>query len=205
MKKLPAKISRHLVAEEAARLLCYGLVEEYKEAKEKAAAALGESLLPSNIEIAHEVDKLADEIEGPSRKELLVALRKEALKIMRVLSEFQPRLIGSVWRGTCHKGSDIDIIVFSFEPNVIIDALKHNGYAKFKTEWKSKLENGEMNTFLHIHLFQEPAMDIEVVVNDPSRFGKMEKCEIYGDLKTGLTIPQLRLILEKDPTKDFLP
>jgi len=58
--ELPTKISRNLVAKEAARLLYLGFVNEYKDAKERASESLGIGALPSNIEIAYEVDKLSD-------------------------------------------------------------------------------------------------------------------------------------------------
>jgi len=202
---LRTKISRQMVAKEAARLLYFGVVEEYKEAKEKATALLGVGSLPSNIEIAYEVDKLADEIEGSSRKELLVKLRKEALKIMHVLNEFYPRLIGSVWRGTCHKGSDIDLVVFASEPEAVINTLKENGYTILRTEWKTKIEDGEVSTFFHIYFSPPSIKNVEVVVNSPERFGCKEICEIYGDFKKGLTIAQLQAVLKMDPTKKFVP
>lgn len=205
MGELPPKISRNLVAKEAARLLYLGFVDEYKDAKERASESLGMGALPSNIEIAYEVDKLADEVEGQSRWELLIRLRKEALKVMHILNNFYPRLIGSVWRGTCHRGSDIDVAVFSADPNAVVETLKENGYQKMRIEWASKSERGEVNTFLHIYLSLTSLDEVEVVVNDPRKLEEKEMCEIYGDLKKGLTISQLSDVLKKDPIKKFVP
>jgi predicted nucleotidyltransferase len=203
--ELTTKVSRTLVAKEAARLLYLKFVDEYKEAKEKAAESLGISVLPSNIEIAYEVDKLADDFEGKSRSELLIRLRKKAFEVMRILNNFHPRLIGSVWRGTCHRSSDIDITVFSADSDAVVETLRENGYQKMRTEWTSKSERGEVNSFFHIYLSLTSLDEVEVVVNDPKRLEEKEICEIYGDQKKGLTISQLSDVLKKDPIKKFVP
>ena len=91
---------KHRVAREAATLLYFGEEKEYKQAKTKAAQTLGTHFLPSNLEVALELDKIAEEHEGAKRRERLIEMRKEALKIMRLLSAYCPVLIGSVWRGT---------------------------------------------------------------------------------------------------------
>ena len=59
------------VAREAATLLYFGAEKEYKQAKEKAAKTLGTHFLPSNLEVALELDKIAEENEGAKRKERL--------------------------------------------------------------------------------------------------------------------------------------
>src|SRR5208283_2246218 len=104
------------VAREAATLLYFGAEKEYKQAKEKAAKTLGAHFLPSNLEVALELDKIAEENEGAKRKERLIQMRNEALKIMKLLDAYCPVLIGSVWRGTIRQESDIDIAVYTDEP-----------------------------------------------------------------------------------------
>jgi predicted nucleotidyltransferase len=52
------------VAREAATLLYYGAEKEYKQAKQKAAKTLGTKFLPSNLDVALELDKIAQENEG---------------------------------------------------------------------------------------------------------------------------------------------
>ena len=70
---------RERIAREAARLLYTGASEEYKHAKERAASSLGLDVMPSNFEVALELDILADELEGEERKRLLVRMREKAL------------------------------------------------------------------------------------------------------------------------------
>jgi len=79
---------RKLVAREAARLLYTGASEEYKHAKEQAANSLGMNTMPSNHEVAIELDLLAERTEGDERRRLLINMRGSAMKLMQALAEF---------------------------------------------------------------------------------------------------------------------
>ncbi|MBE0632953.1 nucleotidyltransferase domain-containing protein, partial [Candidatus Bathyarchaeota archaeon] len=105
--------TREQVAREAARLLYNRTVKEYKDAKEMAASSLGTRALPSNFEVAEELDKITEEREGLIRLSRLMEMRQIALRVMNALKDNDPTLIGSVWRGTPRMGSDIDIVVYS--------------------------------------------------------------------------------------------
>jgi predicted nucleotidyltransferase len=61
--------------------------------------------------------------EGPKRLENLLDMRIEALRLMRKLARFRPRLIGSVWTGHVRHGSDIDIHIFSDSLAIVTDTL----------------------------------------------------------------------------------
>ena len=87
---------RRRVAREAARLIYTRVAEEYKQAKELAGHNLGINSMPSNYEVAVELDILAEEIEGDDRSKLILRLREDALGVMKALADFNPRLEGSV-------------------------------------------------------------------------------------------------------------
>ena len=116
MKGNRTKILRNRVAREAAFLLYTSQEKEYKQAKKRATETLGARVLPSNFEVAEELDRIAEEREGAQRKELLLRMRREAREIMTALEDFNPRLVGSVWRGTARQNIDIDILTFSQDP-----------------------------------------------------------------------------------------
>ena len=124
MKNSISNDLRQKAAREAALLLYTQQEKEYKQAKVKAAKSLGINFLPNNREIAEQLDLLAEEIEGEERKRRLIEMRHEALKIMKILKDFHPKLVGSVWRGTINKNSDIDITVFHSEPEKVLKTLK---------------------------------------------------------------------------------
>lgn len=128
-------ISRKRVVTEAANLLYNGLEKEYKQAKMKAAKTFGLHYMPTNIEVVMELDRIADEIEGPARQERLVIMRKEALRIMKILQKYDPVLTGSVWRGTIHHGSDLDIIVHYEDPKEVLKTLERTDLKVLKAEW----------------------------------------------------------------------
>ncbi len=142
---------KHRVAREAATLLYFGAEKEYKQAKEKAAETFGVHFLPSNLEVALELDKIAEENEGAKRKERLIQMRKEALGVMRLLGGFCPVLIGSVWRGTIKQGSDIDIAVYADDPEEIVSVLKAGGVRVLKTAWTTVNKRGATLESFHIY------------------------------------------------------
>jgi predicted nucleotidyltransferase len=195
---------RILVAKEAARLLYYHFVEDYKSAKEVACQNLGIDDLPHNFEVALELDELVDDVETSSRGDLLKDMRTKALQIMTELQSYDTKLIGSVWRGTPRKGSDIDIIVYSDKTKEIVDFIRKT-YADVKTEYPTKTSNGKTQRFFHIYFTFNSIYNIEIVVRRLEEKYQREKCEIYGDYMIGLTRRQLSDLLEQDVWKKFRP
>ncbi|MEM2479273.1 MAG: nucleotidyltransferase domain-containing protein [Candidatus Bathyarchaeia archaeon] len=195
---------RRKVAQEAAFLLYTMQEKEFKQAKEKAASALGLRVLPTNLEVAEELDRIADEYEGEERKNRLIRMREEALKIMECLKAFYPRLIGSVWRGTANKNSDIDIVLFTSDKNSVIEALTNMGFKITGIETTSTGKDG-CGEATHIFLELQSGDKAELIVRRPEDMYINEYCDIYGDLKRGLTFSQLKKVLEKDPLKKFVP
>lgn len=193
------------VAREAAVLLYTHQEKEYMQAKHKAAAALRTRILPSNKEIAEELDRLADEAEGETRKQRLIQLRKDALAIMVLLGENHPRLVGSVWRGTANKNSDIDVEAFNNEPQTVLDKLKNVGIGVQSADWKPVTKGKKTETALHISILLTSNNQAEVIVRDPDKMTETEKDETYGDTIKGLNMHQLRRVLTQNPTKKFTP
>lgn len=193
------------VAREAATLLYTLQEKEYKQAKISAAETLGVRVLPSNLEVAQELDKIAEDREGPSRRELLLRMRKEALGIMRSLAPFHPMLVGSVWRGTAHHNSDIDILTFASDPNAVLGKLRESDFGIERAEWSSVTKEGKRESSFHIYLVLPSGNKAEVVVRSPEMMGVVERCEIYGDGVTGLNYSQLQRVLKEDPHRKFMP
>ena len=196
---------RKKVAKEAAFLLYTSQESEYKQAKERATQTLGVHVLPSNLEVAEELDKIAEEKEGLSRQKKLFQMRREALKTMETLKNFHPKLVGSVWRGTIHKNSDIDITTFSHNPEDVCTKLQEGNFKIAKTEWCTVTKEGEREASFHIHILLPSSNEAEVVVRSPEKMDVQKKCEIYGDTVTGLNYLQLEKILKENPFQKFAP
>jgi len=179
--------------------------KEYKQAKQRAADTFGARTLPSNKNVAEELDKTADEIEGPARKERLAQMRKDALTVMVILGDYHPRLVGSTWRGTAHRNSDIDIEIFTSDHKAVLARLKQNGYAVQKSGWQAVTKGAETERAFHIYLVSVSLHEVELVVRSPEKLNEINKCEIYGDIIKGLDIHQLRRALLTDPVQKFVP
>src|SRR5712664_3086182 len=124
---------RQAIALEAARLMYQRVETEYFTAKRKAAKRLCRQGvkpedLPSNAEIREQIQVFARIHEGDRRTENLRDMRLEALRLMRILRPFRPRLIGSVMTGHVRKGSDIDIHVFTDSVGLVSELLEQEGY-----------------------------------------------------------------------------
>jgi len=179
--------------------------KEYRQAKLKAAANLGVHVLPSNLEVALELDRVAQETEGSARTQRLIQMRSDALTLMKALAVYCPVLIGSVWRGTIRRGSDIDIEVFHDTPEEVVTTLGAAGLKIQKTEQMTTTEHGKTGTSLHIHGESTQKNHVEIVVRAREEKGKRRKCDTYGDEIKGLTIQQLEKLLGENSSKQFLP
>ncbi len=193
------------VAREAATLLYFGAEKEYKQAKAKAAKTLGAHFLPSNLEVALELDRIAEENEGAKRQERLVQMRQEALKMMKRLDAFCPVLIGSVWRGTIKQGSDIDIAVYTDEPEEIVKILKAGDVRISKTAWTTVNKAGATLQSFHIYAETQAKHGLEIVARSREEAGKKRKCETFGDELKGLNVKELEKVLDSNPTQRFIP
>jgi predicted nucleotidyltransferase len=193
------------VAREAATLLYFGAEKEYKQAKEKAAKTFCTHFLPSNLEVALQLNNIAEENEGTQRKQRLIEMRKEALKIMKLLHNFCPVLIGSVWRGTIKQGSDIDIAVYTDDPEEILRKLKVGAIKVTKKAWITINKHGTTIESFHIYAKTPTKHGLEIVARKREDTRVKRKCEIFGDELKGLNIKELERLLENNPTLQLLP
>jgi hypothetical protein len=98
---------RRALAQEAARIMAEHGIEDFLQAKRKAADRLG----------VHEIEAALRAHQrlfgGDSHGHTLKEQRRIALDTMRLLEEFQPRLVGSVLKGTATDYSDINLHLFA--------------------------------------------------------------------------------------------
>jgi hypothetical protein len=107
---------RQALAQEAARIMAEHGIEDFLQAKRKAADRLGVhdvSVLPSNVEIEAALRAHQRLFGRDSHDHTLKEQRRIALDTMRLLHEFQPRLVGSVLTGTATNYSDINLHLFA--------------------------------------------------------------------------------------------
>ncbi len=191
---------RQAIALEAARLMYERTESEYYTAKRKAAkrlcrGSLKPEDLPSNAEIREQIQVFARIHEGDQRTENLKEMRLEALKLMRLLRAFRPRLIGSVMTGHVRKGSDIDIHVFTDSPGLISDLLESEGY-QFDVERKQIVKFAETRVFTHIHIYERFNFELTVYAEDKAHY--VFKSSITGKPIERASIRELEELLQEE-------
>ena len=191
---------RRQLAWEAARLMYTREESEYYRAKLKAARRIcsGDVKprdLPSNREIRDQIQAFARLHEGDRRTENLRDMRLEALRLMRSLKLFRPRLIGSVMTGHIRQGSDIDIHVFSDSIEAVAAVLDEQGVC-YDIERKLVRKHGEQRVFTHIRVDDRFPFELTVYSADKAHY--VFKSSITGKAIERASIAELEQILARE-------
>jgi hypothetical protein len=107
---------RNAIAQEAARLMVEHGIQDYLVAKRKAAERYGVvdgPLLPRNAEIEAALASHQRLFGGRQHAGSLKEQRRTAVEAMKLLADFEPRLVGAVLSGTATRYTDIQLHVFS--------------------------------------------------------------------------------------------
>ncbi len=108
--------ARERIAKEAARLMCESGIRDFQLAKRKALQRLripDRRQLPSNEEIEAAVSEYQRLFRSDSQPRRLAELRRAAVRAMRFLARFNPRLVGTVLSGTADEHSDVCLHLFA--------------------------------------------------------------------------------------------
>lgn len=191
---------RRQVAWEAARLMYTREVSEYLPAKLKAARRVAHgdfkpSDLPSNSEVRDQVQIWANLYEGEQRTENLRDMRLEALRMMRILRKFRPRLIGSTLTGHVRRGSDIDLHVFSDSVEAVAAALDSEGFS-YEIERKRVRKAGEEQTFVHIHVADRFPFELTIYAANMAHY--VFKSSITGKAIERASMAELEQFLARE-------
>lgn len=184
---------RDLVAREAARLLYEGEHHEYLHAKEEAAARLGVTRLPANREVREELLRLAAAREGEARLRRLAEMRRLALEYMEGLSGFEPRLVGSVATGYAHRGSDIDIHLYTDDLAAVMKALEGTDYEVAVVP--NPDEESELVEFTHFRLEDPSGHRLEFTLFPRHHLDHTPRCGLTGKAMVRLSKEQVRELL----------
>ncbi len=197
---MPSDKLRRQVAFEAARLMYQREESEYFRAKLKAARRIvrGELKpddLPSNREIRDQIQALARMHEGQQRTENLRQMRLEALRMMRILREFRPRLIGSTLTGHVRQGSDIDLHLFTDSLEAVRSALDAEG-AVYEVQRKRVRKQGQERTFIHLHVQDRFPFELTLYPADKAHY--VFKSSITGKAIERASIAELEQLLARE-------
>lgn len=140
--------TRKLLAREAARIIADQGIDNYRQAKVKAADRLGfreRGALPSNTEIESALIEHHRLFGASDHSELLARLRHAALEVMHRLSEFRPRLVGPVLSGTAAPHSPINLHLFADAAEEVAFRLdcEQTAYQLYERRLKSRQDRLE--------------------------------------------------------------
>jgi hypothetical protein len=134
---------RQAVADEAARIMDEQGIDDFLLAKRKAAerlAVMDASILPRNTEIEAAL-MMRQRLFQAGRHEAEVAdLRRAALQAMRLMVDFDPRLVGPVLAGTASAHSEITLHLFSDSPEAVSIRLEERGIPHESLERRLRFE-----------------------------------------------------------------
>lgn len=133
---------RQRIAQEAARILADEGNRDFHAAKHKAAVRLGvdtKSHLPKNAEIEAALIEHQRLFRAEAHTNELRAIRQVALKLMDLLRNYSPHIVGSVLRGTADRHSTIEIHLFcDVAEEIAIFLLEHHiPYIQAERHWRS--------------------------------------------------------------------
>jgi hypothetical protein len=171
--------NRARIAELAARFIAEHGVQDYALAKRKAARSLGlpdGRGLPSNEEVDAALVYRLSLYEPEEQAALLLALRQQALAVMRAFAQFSPSLSGTVASGAVSEHSLIELDIGAESSKDFEQYLVNQGI-----EFKIQDKGGRMAYLI----YSEPA-DVLVRIN---------VSENHHTARARLSLPQLEKLL----------
>ncbi len=198
--RMNASKLRRQIAWHAARLMYSRQESEYFRAKQKAARHIVRGWvkpadLPSNAEIRDEILAMARLYEGERQSQNLRDMRLTALRMMRLLKNFRPRLIGSVMTGHVRQGSDIDLHLFSDSVEAITLQLDET-MVPYDVERKRVRKDGLERVFTHIHVQESFPVELTVYGSDQAHY--VFKSSITGKAIERASIKELEALLARE-------
>lgn len=141
---------RLALAQEAAKIMSEQGIGDFLLAKRKAAERLAVrdiSVLPKNTEIEAALSERQRLFGQDVHAEELAGLRRTSLQVMRLLAQFQPRLVGSVLSGTATRHSDINLHLFADQTETVSWRLLEDGIQHELGEKKLRYEPGRIVSY----------------------------------------------------------
>lgn len=158
--------ARERIAQEAARLMSEAGIRDFQLAKRKAMERLRLSdlrQLPSNEEIEAALSAYQRLFRADTQPRHLAALRRTAVRAMRFLHGFQPRLVGPVLSGTADEHSDVCLHLFAEPAEAVGLFLLDNGIPHDTGERRMRLASDDTRR-LPTFCFMADDVRVELVV-----------------------------------------
>lgn len=186
-----------LVAE-TARIACEQALVDYRAAKLKAVERLGLSLrrttLPDNARVCSAVVEYQRLYGGAAYHQRLERMRKVAVRAMRLLEDFDPRLVGPVVSGAVTRSHRVQLHAFA-EAAERVDVFLHDrGIASQPADRDYRYANGSVGS-VPITRFDAGDIGIDVAVFDPGQRSRPPLSPTDGRPQRGLAVAGVEALL----------
>ncbi|MDE2249802.1 MAG: hypothetical protein KGL25_00140, partial [Gammaproteobacteria bacterium] len=132
-------------------------IQDFRAAKRKAAERFGvaeEGMLPSNAEVEASLVEYQRLFGADTHGATLRAQRSVALRAMRSLAAFSPRLVGPVLAGTATAHHDVQLHLFTDQPEAVALNLLDRGVGHEVGEHRLRIDAERFQVF--------PAVQFEI-------------------------------------------
>ena len=164
---------RRAIAQEAARVMAEHGIQDFRAAKRKAAERFGvaeEGSLPSNAEVEASLLEYQRLFAADTHGVTLRAQRSVALRAMRSLEIFTPRLVGPVLTGTATAHNDVQLHLFADRPESVALNLLDRGVGHDVGEHRLRIDAERFQVFPSVQFeIDEQTIDATVFPVDGIR------------------------------------
>ncbi|MEO7727204.1 MAG: UDP-N-acetylmuramate--alanine ligase [Burkholderiales bacterium] len=172
--------TRDSIAHLAARLMAEDGIEDYAQAKRKAARQVGATdarHLPNNDEIAAALNAYR-ELYRPDHPAQLREIRQLALTVMRELAAFNPYLTGSVLKGSAGSNADIQLQLFTDSVKSVEHYLLDRN-VRYRPD-EARFFAGDTALVAPVFIFNRDGCDFHLAVLSPRDLRRALKTTIAG-------------------------
>jgi len=166
-------VHHYSIIQEAARIICEERVIDYRLAKQKAAERLGLSAragMPDNAQVQQAVIDYQRLFGGESYHERLRGMRRTALRVMRQLAEFSPRLVGGAVSGAITDAHRVQLHAFADKAELVDLFLHERGIEFEQSERRYRYsDGGEARIALACFELEAYGVDLALFSTDEQR------------------------------------
>lgn len=169
------------LAQEAARLICEERMTDYRAAKLKAVQRLGlgpRTPLPDNASVRDAVLDYQRLFGGKAYATHLAALRETALQAMKLLEQFEPRLVGGAVSGAISLAHRAQLHAFCEKPETLDLFLQNLGIPYRQAERDYRYADGhEVSVPLVCFEAGDIGLDVAIFAIDDQRRAPLDPAD----------------------------
>lgn len=185
------------IASVAARILATEGINDYQLAKQKAVLRLGiheQQHLPSNDEVEQALFQHLQLFDSAVLSQRVHSRRRVALNAMIFLADFQPKLVGSVLRGTVTESSEIQLHLCADTPEQVATRLMENDIPYEIISCRLRY-GGNRYEQQPAYRFMADDITVELLVFSPAKFREKPLNPVDGKVMARANVKKVETLL----------